>query len=230
MRVKWWAFLAAVGVLLMSGCGLDATVGVTLDADGAGEFSVSVEPDRELAREAGAAGFDVVDELASTVGTLEGWEASRVGGGIVLSTDFTDPEDLRTATGSFAEALAAPVFRPLEPVEVELTDDHVRFATRAGLEVTGTVEELAAEPAQAHDLLAESVSFTYRVVMPGEVVAHNADSRDGTTLTWDVPAGERIELHAEAERPGWNWELPVLAMALAAVVALAAILIVRRRG
>lgn len=56
---------------------------------------------------------------------------------------------------------------------------------------------------------ADLFSFNVAITFPGKVVEHNG-VLEGQTVTWSPKAGQSMELHARAEKPGitwWPWAL-----------------------
>lgn len=192
---------ALAALPLLAGCELRADVELTVDGDGGGSLAVALEVDEALEREARAAGFDMVEAIERATSDLEGWETETAERGVRLSADFDDPGELRQVSGAFAGGLAGPELDPLETFEVMLTDQRVIVEGGAALEPADQLAALGLDHAEAVSLLDEGVSYEVAVDMPGDVLEHNADREDGERLAWDVPAGERVEIRAEAERP-----------------------------
>lgn len=224
------AMMAAA--FLLAGCQLRADVGLRLDEGGGGTIVVTVEADESLDEQARAAGLDLAGSLALATTEIDGWTAEVDGSRVELRTTVPDAEALREVSTSFADALATPELRPLEPFEVTVEDRRFRLDGAAALSPTAAVAELGYAREEAEALLRDNVRFTVTVEMPGEVVSHDADRSDGSLLVWDVGVGERRTITAESELPRLSGWLPlgVLAAGVALLVAGAAGLARRRRG
>lgn len=207
MRGARAARLGAVALLVAStaGCRLDASVGVSLEADGSGTFEVILAADPALMAQAAAAGADPLASLAGAVGGLPEWEVATgetdEGRRTVLRADFSGPADFARLTDQFEAALGAPELDVLGPLRLELGDDRLRVRGSAALIPTPRVRELGMTEQQAVAVLAQAVRYEVRVRMPGAVLDSNADEQDGGALRWVVPAGRTVEFQADGERP-----------------------------
>lgn len=211
LRARLWLPVVLVApIVLLSGCRLDSAVEVRLDADGGGTFGVTLAADEQLRDRAAAAGADPLATLREAGGQLPGWRVTtREDGGagvVTLETEFADPDELARVSGEFADAVAGPELRPLEPLRVEVTDDTIELRGAAGLALTAQVADLGLSPARAERLLDEAVTSTVSVGMPGEVLETDADERaSATSVRWTIGAGEQRELYVSARRP-WTVE------------------------
>lgn len=210
--------LALAALPLLAGCQLRADIELAVDGDGGGTLAVALELDEELEQEARAAGADVIEQVERAADDLEGWEVETAQNRVRLSTEFDDPRELRQVSGAFADALAAPELEPLEPFAVTVTEERVSVTGTAALRPTDEVARAGLDPAEATSLLEENVAYQIAVDLPGEILSHNADRREDERLVWQVPAGERVEIAAEAERP----QTPPVAL-LAGIAAAAAL-------
>lgn len=216
--------LLAVALLaaLTAGCRLNATVAVSLEADGSGTFEVSLVADRALVARAAAAGADPLASLVEDMSGLPGWEVTtnqtEKGRRTVLRAAFAGAADFARLTDQFEAALGAPELDVLGPLRLELGDDRLRVRGSAALIPTAQVRELGMSERQAVDTLADAVRYEVRVRMPGEVLDSNADEQDGGELRWIVPAGETVEFQADGARPGSPLPLLVGGGVLAALV------------
>lgn len=220
-----------VAVAALAGCQLRADLGLVVDEDGGGTIVVALETDEALSTRARDAGLDLAGQLALAANEIDGWTAEVDGERVELHTTAVDAAAMEATTQSFADAIATPELRPLEPVEVTLDERRVRLATSAGLVPTAAVGTLGYEQSEAEDLLRSSVRLTVSVEMPGEVVAHDADRVEGSRLVWDVGVGERTTITAESMLPQPRRWVPFGIVAAGATI-LAAIFVVgmRRRG
>jgi hypothetical protein len=78
--------------------------------------------------------------------------------------------------------------------EVEVND------TLVAVSATATASEAMGEQTIDPSLLGDALSFQVRITMPGKILSHNADRRDGSTLIWDVPiVGGTLNVQAESD-------------------------------
>jgi hypothetical protein len=223
---RW--LLAVTLLLLATACELRADVGVRIDRDGAGELAVSLALDEELAAAAAEAGLDPFDPVVAAAGETGAWRVERVPSGVTLTTDFATPEELTERSATLAQGLAAAELEPLEPFAVTIAEGRVTVQGAAGLMPTRAVTELGVGPERALEVLAESVDYEVRFALPGEIVEASPGAViTEQTVSWRVPAGQRLELLAVARRPprvsSWTWwAAGASALLLAAVVAYSA--------
>lgn len=224
MRGRRAARLAAIALLatITAGCRLDASVGVSLEADGSGVFEVILAADPALVAQAAAAGADPLASLADAVRGLPGWEVAtgETDGGrrTALRAEFSGPAGFARLTDQFESALGAPELDVLGPLRLEVIGDRLRVRGSAALIPTPQVSELGMSERQAVAALAETVRYEVRVRMPGAVLDSNADEQDGGELRWVVPAGRTVEFQADGERPRSPLPLLVAGGVLAALV------------
>ena len=224
--------LACLAALALSGCRLDATVEVALDRDGGGELVVELVTDRALRIRAEASGVDPLALVAERVGEVPGWaveldSAPEGARRLRLAAGFRDAAAFDALMSEFVAALEAPELHPLESLRLEREGERVRFRGIASLRPSPAVTELGFTPESATEALGEAVGYRIRLLLPGEVVDTNADRSTDGELEWQVPAGGRVELHAEGVLPRTRvW--PLVAGGL--FVALGTALWLRRRG
>ncbi|MBW3606152.1 MAG: hypothetical protein KY460_14875 [Actinobacteria bacterium] len=224
-------------VLLLSGCELRADVDIALDAAGGGTLAVTLAPDDALRRTVRQAGADPLSGLVTAGAQLPGWRVRRSDGpdgAVTLATTFDDAAELERVSTQFADAVAAPELRPLDPLRVVVTDDTVALHGGAGLQVTPAVRDIGYSPARARELIADSVQLRVTARMPGEVLETDADRRNGDrVVSWVIPAGDHRELEVLAARP-WTLvrvlRLLVTPTGAAALVIGLALVIVWRRA
>lgn len=229
----WVALLALCG-----GCRVGLDVAVDVERDGSGTVAVTLAADAEAQGRAADAGADPLDLLADAGAALaeQGWTAEDTappegGRRLVLRTAFADPAELDALMADLTTALDAPEVRLLEPLAVELTDDRVRLRGGAGLVPTAAIADTGYAPEQVVALLRERDALTYTVTatFPGAVLDTTAGSVTDRTAVWEVRPGERVDVRAEAERPGISY-LPAVAAGLLGTVAVGVLgVLVRRR-
>lgn len=188
--------LALVG---LCACRVDATVEVTVDADGAGEVRVEALADSELVaaapRIAEAAHFD---DLIAAGWTVTGPEPTATGGlRVVLVHPF--------ATVAEAEALLGSLNGPGGPL-VGVTLTRTSTSTRSEVVLAGTLRmtggidafadadlvsavgatPYADEMAATGATLADVFGLRVRADLPGDVTTP-AGKDEGGAVSWDVP-------------------------------------------
>jgi len=224
--------------LLLAGCQLRVGINVDIEANGAGRLRVGVAGDRALLRRAAEAGADPLADVAEAGRRLapDGWVTTDQTAGdgsrrVAIAVDFTDPAELESLTADLAGALDAEEVRLLEPLQLTV-DDEIRVAGGAGLVPTRAVADYGLTRQRAVRLLRDSRALNYRVRLrlPGEVVSSNAPSREESTLTWTVAAGESVRIAAVGTRPRTLWRV-LAAGAVGGLLALAllSLLLWRRR-
>ena len=241
---RWVAALAGGGLaaVTLTGCRAQLTVGVDAGSGGAGTVAVTLHLDRD-----GAAQFPhLARQLQVSDLTAAGWELSEPtdpagGENVELSHAFSGPAQ--------ADALLAQLTGPGGAVrDVRLTQDRSLGGTRTRL--SGTVDlsgglDALADPALLAQLgghllgvdpaapglgppAARQVAVRVRAVLPGSVRAAGA-AVHGSTATWAVPLGGRVQLAATA----WRRDpVPLVVVAAAVVAALGGVagVVRRRRG
>jgi hypothetical protein len=220
-------------------CQLRLRVDVTVDRTGGGHLAVAVAADEELLAQADDADVDPLAAVAEAGRELapHGWRTdTRIGEdgsrSVVLSHAFDSPEALADLSADLAEGLAAPEVAPLEPFALALGEDTLTLTGAAGLEPTPEVTELGLQPADAVRVLQErdAVAYTVHVTLPGEVLAAQGGTIEGSTVTWRIAPGERVELRAVAVRPGPSlWPAIVSAVTGALVGAVVVLRVSARR-
>lgn len=222
------ALVVGAAAVTLSGCQLDAGVNVVLDRDGAGEMTIALTMDTELAERARGSDLDIMESIRSGVAGDRDWDAQGSDEQIVLSTQFDDADELLVRSRRLADGLNAAELAPLDPLSLDVTGDAISVTGRAGLDVTPNVAELGLTRETAVSSLSESVDYEVTMQFPGEVLtASDGGSVDGTKVTWAIPAGQDVVLQATAKRPAlipvWAWAAAGLGLVVAGLV------LVRRR-
>lgn len=239
--------LVAVLVAVMGvGCDIDVGVGVDVTADGSGEVEVAVTLDRDAAgRVSDLAGQLRVDDLRAAGWVIDG-PTPGPDGSVELSA--TKPfsrvddagavlEEISGVEGPFQGFLVSrqrSFFATTYHLDgvVALDDGIEGFsdeALRQRLEGSGfglgtaQVEQLTGEP------LADTFHFDVRVRLPGKLVEGPPAGGDDEVTAWSPEVGETTVL-AASSRQLHTARLAWLAAACAAMVALVAVLVARRRG
>lgn len=223
-------------MLLLTSCKVrvDSDVKVNEDETGTFSFAVSLDEEfRQLSEQDG--GFEFTDGLDEVPA---GWSVSEfVDGefeGVVVSSDFTDFEDLDRKlreleqAGDDATETGTPVFVGAD----SLRRDGDMFIFRS--ELTDLEEELGSAAAEGGDdaifdidpaqFLTDFFEIRLLLELPGTIGDNNADSVDGNVLTWNIGFTDSgRELRAESSLAD-SGGLPL--GALAGVAALIAIVVI----
>jgi len=194
-RIRLVLPLAAVLAMGVAGCRVDARARIVIEANRSGSVAIEIGFDGEARVMLDRAGFDVSDPFAGT-GLTDDPD-------VTLSVDRRDGMTYHTASipiDDVTQPLEAGIEESLvEELSVEFSDNEVT--------VSGT---LAEDPlgigstgfAGRTDLIEDVVTASLELVMPGEIVEHNADERDAETLIWDVPVvGEPLTISARSLLP-----------------------------
>ena len=203
--------------LALCGCRLRLGVDVRVDADAGGRLTVAVAADRALRARVERAGADPLDDLVARVRKLRpaGWavrDTTARGGTrtVEISTAFADPAELGDLSEALSDALAAPEVRLLSPLRLAARGRRLVLRGAAGLAPTPAVRELGLSPAEARRMAAGVVAYEVSATFPGRVLHSTgrgrgrgpvSDRSQGTTVTWRVPPGETVRVHAVGTRP-----------------------------
>jgi hypothetical protein len=228
MEVKRFALLILVA-LGLSACTIRLDIGVEVNEDESGSFTVSIGLDeeiRELATQFGGEDLDLTEDIAGEV--PEGFEVEEFAEdgfeGVRLSATFDSFDELNSqlegAGGDEAEALGTDIVS-----NFGLTHDDDEFRFRADL--TGVDEGLtdALSETGGDDLLsgfgaeqmADIFQVSFSLTLPGSIKEHNADTVNGNTLVWNISiADERGALEAVSSTAGGSSALLIGGAAAAA--------------
>jgi hypothetical protein len=240
--------LAAAGaLLLLSACQATVGVGVDESASGRGQVVVTVALDQEAAQ--------TVPDLASQLRTgdlgkagwkIEGPSPAPNHGVVVRATKpFANGAELARAVDQLS---GTGPFHPFQSFQV--VRHRSFFATRTrfqgkvdltcGLRCFGDQQlqqqlggsDLGFDPAQLQQLTSVILDRIFRfqvsVRLPGSVTSSNAPAQAGNGAVWSPSLGQQATLAASARQ--WDTRrIGLLAVALACVIALVAMTVVRRR-
>jgi hypothetical protein len=201
-NVKRYFLLLTMLVLAVSACTIRVDVGIDVNEDESGTFSLFMGFDEEfqqLAEQGGAEGLDMTEGLQDVP---EGWTVEEVVEdgfeGVRISSDFNSLDELNTRVeelGGQADAGATTDFLS----DVGLTHDGDEFRFRAdvsGLDegLTDAVGESGGdelfEGLDPSALFEDLFEIRLKLTLPGEIGANNADEVDGNTLIWNVGLGD----------------------------------------
>jgi phosphatidylinositol mannoside-binding LppM-like protein len=237
-------------VVIVSGCRLDAVVGVTVAADGSGDVAVTATVDQDVVdRVPGLAGSLALDDATAAGWAVEG-PAVAEGGGltVTLRHPFATVQEAANLLNSLGPPITGIAF------ERTATDDEVAMAMSGTLTLPGGTWDafgdqalLAAsggtpfgqQLAESQAAPASSMSVELSVRLPGEVTETTGDRRDGAVV-WSAPLdGSTQDLATRSVlRAGSTdgWAGPVSTIALVVLIAWLAIgavlvvLVVRARA
>lgn len=202
--------LVAAIALLTAACKIETNVEVVLNADATGTVASEIGLDEDAqAFLQGQDPFEDVPEGAVTRTEQRGDMTYYI-----VSQPFSSADQLaELATGEDG------LFDTLETSfsGSRVTVRGTTMDSGGGLMDTGDFGEL--DPG----IIEDSFSATIRITMPGRVTDSNADTTDGSTLTWDVPLlGGSIEVRAESDptrTPSGGGGFPVWLIIVIVVVA-----------
>jgi len=230
--------LSALLCLFLAACEFRIYADLVIEEDESGTLSVELSMDEELAVLAGGAlggelaiGEDLVPQgWTAEVVTEEGYE------GIRASAAFDSLEQLGTRLGELAsgtadgEASLTGFLSDMSPIRME---DSFVFRLEMPEDTESLLGEgLAASPIPLDmALLDEVFDIRLSLVLPGEVVTSNADLVTGETMIWNLSltdSGRVLEAESRLPRSGPPMIIVWGAAALAAVVAVAIVVRIRR--
>jgi len=221
--------LVAVVALLAAACRIESNVGAEINADGSGIISAEIGYDEEAAGfiEQFGEGEDPFAEnpLAAFPGA-QMREEDR--GGMHYRIYSAEVADIEAA---LRQAMAGESSGFIEDFDLTIGPNRIEVTGRggAGSALGETEGFLSAEQ------LAESLSLNLRLTLPGKILEHNADDKDGNTLTWAIPFTGTLDIRAvsdptQSEGGGFPmWAIIVIAAVVVAGIAALALL-GRRRG
>ncbi len=225
-----------IGALVLSACRLDVVVSVEMEPDGTGTVTVEAVADAELV----ALVPDLVDDLRLEDAQSNGWVVDGPtlddAGGLtlVLSHPFASAEELANVLNSIGPPLSGmQAARTFDPGS-EQTTNGVRgtlvlpngFESFSDPDLNTAVGGLpfAAEFAAIGRSPADTMSFTYRVRLPGELISSDGVQTGDDVFEWVAPLdGSQANLDVQTvQRPpgsGNSWAGPLATIALVLLVA-----------
>ena len=218
--------LAAIAIVVLTGCRLDVVVDVTMEPDGTGVVVVDVIADADLVSRVP----DLVDDLRLDDAIANGWAVDgpspRQEGGatITLTHPFSSAAELTNLlssvgpplsrmTASRSEDLDGRIINRIDGVMV-LPSGYQSFADADLLAAVGGLP-FAAEIEASGSTVQDSFGFTYRVSLPGklESAVTGTDAGDGTVEWTGVLDGTETDLAVvTVQQPpgaGSAWARPV---------------------
>ena len=210
--------------LITAACKIETNVAATLNADGTGvvAFEIGVDDEaRDFLLQSGDDPF--LDTPAGATNTTEERGDMTYYVSTVEFSSAAELTELMTVQDDSAfSAFSATFAETRVRVEGSITD------MGGGLGGEGELEGV--DPS----LIEESMSANIRITMPGKVTETNADSTDGSTLTWSVPLfGGSLDIVAESDPTksagGGGFPVWLIIVIVVVVAAAAAFFILNRR-
>jgi len=220
----------ALLALLTAACRIESNIGAEINADGSGVISAEIGYDEE------AAGF-----IAQFAGGEDPFGDNPLANfpDAVISEEDRDGMHYRIYTADVDDIEAAIQGQMtaeengfIEEFDITIAPTRVEVTGRGG---ASTALE-GAEDFLSADELAESLSINLRLTLPGKILEHNADAKDGSTLTWAIPLAGTLDIHAvsdptQSEGGGFPmWAIIVIAAVVVAGIAAIGLLGRKRRG
>lgn len=234
------AVLALVSLAVV-GCRLELTAGAQLEGNGTGAATLAIRLDDALLTELDELAIDPTIEITAAAGEADGWTLERTVDDeqaitLLLVAEVTDPAALGDAFRDLASGLAEDDPGLFVDIEVAMNADGAaamdgtvsfRAPSTAGVVVDG--DPFGPDADDLRELTAEAVVPRLELTLPGTVVAHDGDDLDGRTVGWDVPIDEVREVSAASESPAIYQEPWVWIAITGSLVALGALVLLRRR-
>lgn len=232
--------LSIIGVLLLTACEFRVYVDLVIQEDESGSLTVELSMDEALTSLVGAefggelsVGEDLVpDGWNSAVVAEEGFE------GIRATATFAS---LTALHGILSELAGMQDGSPdlgllgfLASSVPSREGDNFRFRLTIPDALGGVLEEgLAEAPVPLElSLLDEVFDIRVRLMLPGDVVAHNADLDNGEALVWHLSltdSGRTLEAESRLPQPGVPMVVVWVAVVAALIVMIVVVLLIRSR-
>lgn len=222
-----------VCALALAGCRLDVDVTVVIGPDGTGTVTVHAVADAELIDQVpGLLDELVFDDVERAGWRVEGPTPTPDGGAeITFVHDVTTPQELTNVLGSigppFVDMRAGRATDEVDQTSnaiegtLTLTEGFASFAdadlvaAAGGLPFERQFDEVGTTPS-------ESMSFTLRVALPGEIVSTTGTEVEAGVVEWQAPLdGSSISVAATTvQRPaeGGSLARPLATAALVALI------------
>jgi hypothetical protein len=242
--VKRYVPLFLLLTLVLSACTIRFDVGLVVNEDESGTFTLFVGLDdelRELMEQGGGEALDITDQLSDVP---EGWTVEEVTEdgfeGVRVATDYTSFDDLNAKLGEMSEGdesggLGGDL---LSDFDIAHEGDEYRFVadvSNVDEGLTGALDDSGSEDLlgglDPSSLLGDLFEIRFQLTLPGTINEHNADSVNGNTLTWNLDVTEEAgTLEASSTVGGSSSALLLGGAAVAAVVVVGVgVTAVRRR-
>lgn len=217
--------LIALSALVIAGCRLEASVGLTVVEDGSGTAVIEVGLDDELLAFAESFGAIDIDEFVAEFGIGDatgGVDERREGDMTFYSTTaaFSSVADLEAILdGSGAVDVA--------DITLDVTEEGATFSGRLNpTEINATLGGIGLiDPSQLED----NVALSFDLLLPGEIESHDADLvRPDGSLRWSIAIDEPTEMNATSGFGGGGFPVWLIAVIAAGVVGIGGFLALGR--
>ncbi len=192
--------------LALSACTIKFDADLAVNEDESGTFAIVFGFDEEVAAglERFAPDLDLMDQL-NELGEVDGWTTEEVTEdgfeGVRASTEFSSFDDLdsklvaldTTGAGGFAAGA-------LSRFDLEHVDDTFSFEA----DITGLTEELGGSfgdfpigdigTVLGSGNISDIFDAEFHLSLPGSIDQHNADTVNGSNLTWDLTFDDSQEV------------------------------------
>ena len=228
--------ILVLGALVLSACRLDVVVSVEMEPDGTGVVTVVAVADAELVGLVPELVEDLrLDDALANGWVVEGPILDEAGGlSLTLTHPFASAQELANVLNSIGPPLSGmEAARTFDP-GTEQTTNGVRgalvlpngFESFSDPDLNTAVGGLpfAAEFGAIGRSPSDTMSFTYRVSLPGELISSDGVQADGGVFEWVAPLdGSVASLDVQTvQRPpgsGNSWAGPLSTIALVLLVA-----------
>ncbi|MTV26519.1 hypothetical protein FTX61_14015 [Nitriliruptoraceae bacterium ZYF776] len=241
--VRRRAGLALLGVVavVLAGCRVTVTAGAQLDRDGSGRATLTLHLDEALLTELDRLELDPTAELTVVAEEVDDWQLEREtvddGLALTLARDVGSPEELAAAFAELAAGLSEDDPALLVDLDVAVVDGASTVTGEVALRPPagpGTISDdpdvAATEAAAMAAAVTEHVDARFELTLPATPETHDADEVTGTTLRYDVAVGAPREVTASAPAPGTPPTEVLVTAAAAALLAVGALVLWRRRS
>ncbi len=224
-----------------AGCRLDLTAGAEVNGNGTGTATLTIRMDDALLTELDELAIDPTIEITAAAGEADGWTIERTVDdedaiAILLTAEVADPAELGEVFRDLTRGLSEEDPGLFVDIEVAMAadgattmDGTVSFQAPRVAGVVVDDEPFGPDADTLQALTAEVLMPRLELTLPGSVVAHDGDARDGRTVVWDVPVDEVREVSAASERPSIYQEAWVWIAVTVALIAVGTLLLLLRR-
>jgi hypothetical protein len=227
MKNKFWPLALLITLsLILSACTIN--IETKINADGSGEMSTAfifTKEDKETLASFGTATDNLCSEMQSQDSGMP-----------------TDMEFKQEEHGDETWCVASQKFATLDKLREASGGEGITFNTlkiENGKFVYDVTVDMGGGDTGSMPF---PVTINWKLTTPGNVTNHNADKKDGNTLTWNLPIGSAKTLHAESNvgsSPlgsidlGGNWWIIVVVLCclclVVIVIAVAAFFLLRKK-
>lgn len=190
MKPKLLLFACLVTAsLLLAACNIQ--VSTSVNPDGSGELKSEIGFTAEEIESFGQLSDSATDDLCSSL--------QSEAGNLPSGATFTQEE-----RGDETYCVIAQTFASLDELRELYNDMDVNVNTLQ-IENGQFVYDMDVDFSDAEGAGIFSLSFEWRLTVPGSVGENNADEVEGQTLIWKLTPGEKVNLHAESSLGLFNF-------------------------